>query len=68
MFDIHMGSAHLVGVPFCRAQKKALVKFHPDRYQSASVAVQVEAEEVFKIISKTPLELPKLVHTWAPRR
>jgi hypothetical protein len=25
----------------CRAQKKALIKFHPDRYQSASVAVQV---------------------------
>jgi hypothetical protein len=117
----------------CRAQKKALIKFHPDRYQSASVAVQVvfapclpfadrgdlmphalpscmaasceavtwsdawcccqtlwcrpsvtsywtpaspcalalfqvEAEEIFKIISKVPLTDPKPVYTWVPRR
>lgn len=52
----------------CRAQKKALIKFHPDRYQSAPVAVQVEAEEIFKIISKVPLTAPKQAYTWAPRR
>lgn len=45
----------------CRAQKRALVKFHPDRYHASPLAVQVEAEEVFKIISEAPLTKP-----WMP--
>ena len=34
-----------------RAQKKALIRYHPDRHHGATMEAQVEAEEIFKIIS-----------------
>jgi hypothetical protein len=33
------------------ALRKARVKFHPDRYQSADLKEQIHAEETFKLLS-----------------
>ena len=41
-----------------RAKKRALVRYHPDRQHGATLKVQVEAEEIFKIVSEAPLLCP----------
>ena len=57
-----------------RAQKKALIRYHPDRHHAAGMAAQVEAEELFKIVSKAPLPVapavkyPATRHPFPPRR
>ena len=51
-----------------RAQKKALIRYHPDRHHSATMQAQVEAEEIFKIVSEAPLPKPvPRVQFGAPR-
>ena len=42
---------HLYG----RAQKKAQIRYHPDRHHAGGMTAQVEAEELFKIVSEAPL-------------
>ena len=37
-----------------KAHRKAMLRFHPDRFASAPLAEQVRAEELFKIISHAP--------------
>ena len=53
-----------------RAQKKALIRYHPDRHHSATMEAQVEAEEIFKIVSEAPLPRapPRFTGFGPPRR
>ena len=66
-------SPHVCG----RAQKKALIRYHPDRHHAAGMAAQVEAEELFKIVSEAPAtrvavgapaKYPATRHPFPPRR
>ena len=58
----------------CRAQKKALIRYHPDRHHAAGMTAQVEAEELFKIVSEAPLprvgitKYPATRYPFPPRR
>ena len=60
-----------------RAQKKALIRYHPDRHHAAGMAAQIEAEELFKIVSEAPppkvalaaaAKYPATRHPFPPRR
>jgi len=70
----HAQADSLDGSDRGRAQKKALIRYHPDRHHAAGMAAQVEAEELFKIVSKAPLSVapavkyPATRHPFPPRR